>query len=115
MEKIAQYCANIKNKKSFQYFVTAVILISSLTIGVKTYSINESIYGLLLVTDYAITLIFLIEITIRFLAERKIRDFFSDGWNIFDLIIVIGSLIPASVTESVLVLRLLRLLVRKRR
>ena len=110
MEKISQYCTNIKNKKSFQYFVTTVILISSLTIGVKTYSINDNIYGLLLITDYAITIIFLIEIIIRFLAEKRTKDFFSDGWNIFDLVIVIGSLIPASVTESVLVLRLLRLL-----
>ena len=67
-----------------------------------------SIYGLLLVTDYVITIIFLVEIIIRFLAE-KIKRFFSDGWNVFDLIIVIGSLIPANATESVLVLRLLRL------
>ena len=66
MEKIAQYCKNIKNKRSFQYFVTFIILISSLTIGVKTYSIDENIYGLLLVTDYVITIIFLIEIIIRF-------------------------------------------------
>ena len=109
MEKIAQYCENIKNKRSFQYFVTFVILISSLTIGVKTYSINENIYGLLLITDYVITIIFLIEIIIRFLAEKKLKDFFSDGWNVFDLVIVIGSLIPANATESVLVLRLLRL------
>ena len=77
MEKISQYCTNIKNKKSFQYFVTTVILISSLTIGVKTYSINDNIYGLLLITDYAITIIFLIEIIIRFLAEKRTKDFFS--------------------------------------
>ena len=110
MEKIAAFCKDIKTKKSFQYFVTTVILLSSLTIGVKTYSINQNIYNFLIFADYLITIIFLVEIIIRFLAEKTTKDFFKDGWNVFDLIIVIGSLIPASVADSVLVLRLLRLL-----
>ena len=109
MKKIAEFCENLKQKKSFQYTVIAVILISSLTIGIKTYSLNPTIYNLILIADIAVTVFFLIEIIIRFLGEKTTKEFFSDGWNVFDLIIVIGSLIPASLTESVLLLRLLRL------
>ena len=63
-----------------------------------------------LISDYLITIIFLIELCIRFAAEKNVKDFFSDGWNIFDTIIVISSLIPSSASESILILRILRLL-----
>ncbi len=107
--KISKFCEDLKENKSFQYSVMAVIIVSSLTIGVKTYTLNPTLLTLLIFADGAITAIFLIEIIIRFIGEKTTKDFFSDGWNIFDLIIVIGSLIPASFAESVLLLRLLRL------
>ena len=47
---------------------------------------------------------------IRFTAEKSSKDFFSNGWNIFDTVVVTASLIPTSASDSVLVLRLLRLL-----
>ena len=109
IQKISEFCEDLKEKKGFQYSVIIVILISSLTIGVKTYTLNPALLNLLIFADSAITAIFLIEIIIRFLGEKTVKNFFSDGWNVFDLIIVIGSLIPASFAESVLVLRLLRL------
>ena len=109
IKKISEYCESLKQNKIFQYTVIAVIIISSLTIGIKTYSLNIALYNLILIADTAVTVFFLIEILIRFLGEKTTKDFFSDGWNVFDLIIVIGSLIPASLTESVLLLRLLRL------
>ena len=109
IQKISKLCEDLKEQKGFQYSVMVVILISSLTVGVKTYTLNPALLNLLIFADSAITAIFLIEIIIRFLGEKTTKDFFSDGWNVFDLIIVIGSLIPASFADSVLVLRLLRL------
>ncbi len=61
-------------------------------------------------SDYLITTIFLIELIIRFTAEKSVKDFFSDRWNLFDTIIVTASLIPASFGESILIFRLLRVL-----
>ena len=55
------------------------------------------------------TVFFVIEISIRFFGEEKKINFFKDGWNIFDSIIVISSLIPAGAGSSVMLLRLLRL------
>ncbi len=109
MVKISEFCEKLKEKKSFQYAVIVVILVSSLTIGAKTYNLNPNLYNFLLFADTAITIIFLIEIIIRFFGEKTVKNFFSDGWNVFDLIIVLASLIPASFGENVLVLRLLRL------
>ena len=56
-----------------------------------------------------ITIFFVIEILIRFFSEEHKKNFFKDGWNIFDSIIVVSSLIPAGAGSSVMVLRLLRL------
>jgi len=59
--------------------------------------------------DIAVTGIFLIEIIIRMIAERSLKRFFSQGWNIFDFIIVVASLIPVDQGEAVLLGRLLRI------
>ena len=107
--KLKDFCLTLKEKKSFQYFVIIVILIASSSIGAKTYNLNQTFINFLLFFDGVITLIFLTEIIIRFLGEKTTKDFFSNGWNIFDLVVVLASLIPASLAESVLILRLLRL------
>ena len=99
----------IKESRGFQFIVTAIILLSSIIVGVGTYEIvNEIFVRILLALDTFITIFFIVEILIRFFAEHRKLDFFRSGWNIFDLVIVISSLIPTT-GSSVLVLRLLRL------
>ena len=97
----------IDSSPVFQWSVIAVIIISALLIGAKTHNLSESVVQLLGVLDNAITIFFLIEIIIRFLATPNKKQFFKSGWNIFDTIIVIGSLIPAG-GSGVLLARLLR-------
>ena len=91
----------------FQGIVIAVIVISALLIGAKTHDLPASMVGALAIMDNAITVFFFVEIVIRFLATPKKSQFFKSGWNIFDTLIVIGSLIPAG-GSGVLLARLLR-------
>lgn len=107
---IADTFSKIKDARIFQILVTAVILTSSIVVGVNTYDLDQYWKQTLGYIDYAITVFFVIEILIRFFGERKKADFFKDGWNIFDLVIVISSLIPTGAGTSVVVLRLLRLM-----
>ena len=107
---IADTFAKIKDSRLFQIIVTIVIITSSIVVGVGTYDLSDSWTQALGYTDYAVTVFFVIEILIRFFGEKKKVDFFKDGWNIFDLVIVISSLIPAGAGTSVVVLRLLRLM-----
>ena len=97
----------IDSSPIFQWSVIAVIIISALLIGAKTHDLPEPVVNLLSILDSAITVFFLVEIVIRFLATPNKNDFFKSGWNIFDTIIVIGSLIPAG-GSGVLLARLLR-------
>jgi len=97
----------VDNSKIFQGIVIAVILLSALLIGAKTHNLSANAMSILLILDVAVTVFFTIELTIRYLADPKKRQFFKSGWNIFDTIIVIGSLIPSGGT-GVLLARLLR-------
>jgi voltage-gated sodium channel len=61
------------------------------------------------VLDWAVTLFFLVEITVRMIAEGSLRGFFRKGWNVFDFIIVAASLVPIEDSEAALLGRLLRI------
>ena len=104
-EKFKSLAAN----KFFEKIVILVILISAFMIGLSTYSVPEWIENFIYFFDISITVFFAIEIFIRFKSYNKVLNFFKNGWNIFDLLIVIGSLIPLDGSEMVFLGRLLRI------
>ncbi len=104
-EKFKSLAAN----KFFEKIVILVILISAFMIGLSTYSVPEWIENFIYFFDISITVFFAIEIFIRFKSYNKVLNFFKNGWNIFDLLIVIGSLIPLDGSETVFLGRLLRI------
>ncbi|BFM49442.1 ion transporter [Marinomonas sp. THO17] len=92
----------------FQGFIISIIVIAALTVGAKTYSLPYGVEVAINYLDAFITVFFLVEISLRFMACDDKKRFFRDPWNIFDTVIVVGSLIPVSDTEMILVARLLR-------
>lgn len=98
----------VRSNKAFEFFVVSVIIASALLIGVKTYELAPTSRSLLKWVDMLITVIFLAEITIRFIAEPNKSTFFRKGWNLFDTLVVLISLIPIDHSDLVLVARLVR-------
>lgn len=98
----------IRSNKPFELFIVGIIIGSALLVGAKTYELNPVMMQFVSLLDYMVTLIFVTEITIRFLGEEHKRDFFKDGWNLFDSIIVFISLIPIDNSDMALVARLIR-------
>ena len=98
----------IEASNLFQGSVIAIIILSALTIGAKTYDLPPLVEHTLTLLDSAITVFFLVEILFRFFACPEKKRFLLDGWNLFDTIVVIGSLIPLDNSEAVLLGRLLR-------
>jgi voltage-gated sodium channel len=99
----------LRSNKFFEGAVIAIIIVSALLIGAKTYEEEASRFQQwLLAMDVAVTVFFLVEILIRMAAEKRLRDFFRKGWNVFDFLIVTASLIPLDDSEMVLLARLLR-------
>ncbi len=99
----------LRSNKLFELSVVAVILLSALVIGAKTYSIPANVMVVIGWLDVAITVFFLLEISLRFLGDANKSRFFRDPWNLFDTIIVVVSLIPVEDSELALVGRLIRI------
>jgi len=98
----------LKESRFFQLLVITIIIFNAFTIGVNTYELSELTNQIISLLDYSITIFFVVEITIRFIGEPKKSQFFKNGWNVFDTVIVCISLIPIPNNSSFLLLRLLR-------
>ena len=96
------------DNKLFEWSVVAVIIISALLIGAKTYRLSPLAEQIILFADWAVTLFFLAEILARFVACDNKKRFFNNGWNVFDTLIVVVSLIPIQDSEMALLGRLVR-------
>ncbi len=98
----------LNSSRIFQFSVISIIILNAVTLGISTYELNSILKNTIQILDYGITVFFVIEILIRFISEPKKLNFFKSGWNIFDTIIVLISLIPIPNNSSFLLLRLLR-------
>ncbi len=108
-EPIRKSLFNLKQNKFFELFVITVIIISALEIGAKTFDLSPTSLIITKYIDIFITLFFLFEITVRFLSEKNKKDFFKSGWNLFDTMVVVISLIPIDESEMALLARLVRI------
>ncbi len=96
-----------------QRFVIGLIVLNAITLGLETSPAAMSAVGPFLTTlDSAIVAVFAVEVGLRLFARGG--RFFRDGWNLFDLAIVLVTLAPASENLSVLrtfrILRVLRII-----
>ena len=110
---LQQRVATLVEHRYFTGFITVLILINAVTLGLETdRDVMASIGPELHAFVTLILLIFTVELVLKFYAYRM--SFFKTGWNWFDLIIVGIAWIPASGNLSVMralrVLRVLRLI-----
>lgn len=103
-KKLAQ---RIVRNRAFEFAIIAVIIVNSAFIGVETYGYNAIIATL----QKVILGVFTIEILLRYIAADGVKAFFSNGWNIFDLTLVLIGYIPESIFSGsswVLAIRVVR-------
>ena len=91
---------------SFDMFIMSIILVDALVLGLMTSDVMSYYFnkGLFLL-DRLFMAIFIVEMFLKLYALKK--KFFTSGWNIFDLVVVIISSIPEA--TSFIVLRTFRL------
>ena len=112
MNAIKATCQAITTNRLFELLIVVIIIINSLLIGVETYTTNQGIT----LTQHIILGIFTAEILMRYIAAENNKSFFTSGWNIFDLSLVIIGFIPesmfsnASMAMALRVLRVFRVL-----
>jgi voltage-gated sodium channel len=109
MAAMMSWLERLKNNKVFEMTVVAVIIISALEIGAKTFPLSAGAISFTKILDKFITLFFLFEIAIRFITDPEKKTFFKKGWNVFDTLVVAISLIPVDDSEMALLARLVRI------
>ncbi len=91
----------------FDYFITSIIFINALLIGVEISFSNKIISNIQL----CCLIIFIIEIFLRWIGKNSLSEYLKNGWNWYDIIIVLISLIPESIftdANAISALRILR-------
>ena len=111
MSKIFSISRNITSSKLFNNGITITILLAGVLVGIETYELMVAkYYELFEILNLVILIIFCFEVIVKIFQEGKQPwKYFTDGWNIFDFIIVTSLLLPFG-GSSLAVLRLLRLL-----
>lgn len=107
MNPVKQWCKALVANAWFQHFITFIIILNCLFIGIETYTTIPAIT----VCQHIILAIFTFEIIVRFIAADGLLNFLKSGWNIFDSLLVIISFIPEDIFgggSSLLALRVLR-------
>lgn len=90
----------------FESAIIGVILINSVLIGVETYLTNPTITSIQLLC----LVIFTVEVVLRMAASDTAKEYFSDGWNVFDFTIVAISFVPESMFENAQMVSAIRVL-----
>lgn len=106
MSKIREIASLIAYNKGFELFITGIIILNSVLIGVETYTDNLTVKMI----QQGILYIFTFEILMRFIAAKSIKEFFCDGWNVFDLTLVLIGYIPETLFASASMMTALRVL-----
>ena len=104
---------NLVESSRFQNFIIFIIVLNGIILGVQTSrDLSGTTIAILNMADMLCLGIFIVEILMKLSVYRL--SFFKDGWNIFDLSIVVVALIPSSGGLSILrafrILRVLRLI-----
>ena len=100
------FCKRLAENRFFEFAIALIILVNSVLIGVETYGYNPSIHFI----QSIILGIFTFEILVRFIAAKDIKSFFTDGWNIFDLTLVLIGYIPETLVANGSMMMALRVL-----
>jgi len=108
IKELRETLAILIYNKYFEFFMMSIIILSAMLVGIDTFKLDPISQEIIFILDHMITIIFVMEIIMRISAYEKPWEFFKDGWNIFDFIIVTVSLIPIDGNEATIA-RLLRI------
>jgi voltage-gated sodium channel len=110
-DSVAARCRAIADSNRFQAFIFGVIVFNAIVLGLETYdALEQDAGGLLTALNDACLGIFVVELAIRITAYgRRPQDFFREGWNVFDFVVIGAAFVPGLRANATL-LRLVRLL-----
>lgn len=88
---IRNVCIKISESTWFDYIIMFFIILNTVILAIKWFEEPNMVPRVFEVINYVFAIIFTIECMIKVNAYRM--NYFSDGWNVFDFIIVVGTIL----------------------
>ncbi|XP_013922794.1 PREDICTED: voltage-dependent L-type calcium channel subunit alpha-1S, partial [Thamnophis sirtalis] len=82
----------------FEYLMFFLITLNTICLGMQHYKQSEMMNQLSDVLNVVFTLLFTIEMILKLIAF-KAKGYFGDPWNVFDFLIVVGSIIDVILSQ----------------
>ncbi|XP_026720210.1 voltage-dependent L-type calcium channel subunit alpha-1S isoform X4 [Athene cunicularia] len=82
----------------FEYLMFFLILLNTICLGMQHYNQSAEMNHISDILNVAFTILFTLEMILKLLAF-KVKGYFGDPWNVFDFLIVIGSIIDVILSE----------------
>ena len=109
--KVRGWCFDLTTDPGFEKLVLALIIGNSALMATEHCGQSDTWKDMLYILNLCFVMVFTIEISIRLIAQYP-QAFFRNGWQVFDFVIVLGSLvvIPLDGIVNLQALRPFRLL-----
>jgi voltage-gated sodium channel len=85
------FAQNIIKTNTFNAVILSLIVLNGLFIGIQTYDWAPD---WLHYVQLVILFVFMIEVILRWYGRKSTKEYFKDGWNYFDVTIVVLGVIP---------------------
>lgn len=115
LARVAQWADGLVHRRAFEYTIISVILFNGVLLGLATFPQARPYAEWISLGNQIVVGIFIVEALLKMLALAPgSHRYFKDGWNIFDFLVIVLSLIPttgqfATVGRLARLLRLVRL------
>lgn len=111
MHTVLEAIRRITSAPAFDAAIIAIIIVNAVLLGLETSHTIDDSFGQWIDLGHQVTLIiFIVEAILKIaVSSPRIVGYFRDGWNVFDFLIIVFALIPAT-GQFAMIARLARLL-----
>ncbi|XP_077060042.1 calcium channel, voltage-dependent, L type, alpha 1D subunit, a isoform X7 [Siphateles boraxobius] len=88
----------VVNSTGFEYIMFVLILLNTICLAVQHYGQSEMFSYVMDILNMVFTAVFTVEMVLKLIAFKP-RHYFTDAWNTFDALIVVGSVVDIAITE----------------
>ena len=89
----------VVTSRMFEYMIFAFIVANTIILGAQYYNMQTPYTYVLDGFNIGFTLVFLFECLLKLVAFR-LKNYFLDAWNVFDFVIVVGSILDIVISET---------------
>ncbi|MCJ8744174.1 hypothetical protein PDJAM_G00115640 [Pangasius djambal] len=89
----------VVNSTAFEYIMFVLIMLNTICLAVQHYGQSKEFNYVMDILNMVFTAVFTVEMVLKLIAFKP-KHYFTDAWNTFDALIVVGSVVDIAITEA---------------